>query len=69
MVKRLLCGREAVFRLFDESHEVKKNLHLTRGTTTKVYRVAGPSLLLAPGQHSLEETSQRWRAVDDTVPI
>ena len=24
---------------------------------------------LAPGQHSSEETSQRWRAVDNTVPI
>ena len=23
---------------------------------------------LAPGQHSFEETSQRWRAVGDTVP-
>ena len=23
---------------------------------------------VAPGQHSSEETSQRWRAVDDTVP-
>ena len=24
---------------------------------------------LAPAQHSSEETSQRWRAVGDTVPI
>ena len=24
---------------------------------------------LAPGQHSYEETSQRWRVVGDTVPI
>ena len=41
---------------------------LTRGITPKHVTNGGEYLLvLAPGQHSSEETSQRWRAVD-TVP-
>ena len=46
----------------------KSNLDYTRDITPK--RVAGGGAHLrglAPGLHSSEETSQRWRAVDDAV--
>ena len=47
----------------------KSNLHSTRGITPK--RVASREAHLrglGPRQHSFEETSQRWQAVEDTVP-
>ena len=48
----------------------KSNLHYTRGITPKRVTSGGAHLRgLAPGLHSSEETSQRWRAVGDTVPI
>ena len=46
----------------------KKKLHYTRGITPNRVKSDGANFRgLAPGQHSSEETSQRWRAVDDTV--
>ena len=49
---------------------VKSNLHYTRGITPKRVTSGGAHLRgLAPGLRSSEETSQRWRAVGDTVPI
>ena len=48
----------------------KSNHHYTRGTTSKRATSGGIHLRsLASGQHSSEETSQRWRAVANTVPI
>ena len=48
----------------------ESNLHYTRGITPKRVTSGGAHLRgLAPGLHSSEETSQRWRAVGDTVPI
>ena len=48
----------------------KYNLHYTRGNRPKRVTSAGAHLRgLAPGQHSSEETSQRWRAVGDTATI
>ena len=47
----------------------KSNLY-TRGITPKRVAVASGRVHLyglAPGQHSSEKTSQRWRAVGDTV--
>ena len=52
----------------DRVNKSKSNLHYARGITPK--RVTnGESHLrcFAPGQHCSEETSQRWRAVADTV--
>ena len=44
----------------------KSNLYYTRGITPKHVTSGGAHLRsLAPGQHA--ETSQRWRAVGDTV--
>ena len=45
------------------------NLHYTRDITAPKRVTSGGIHLrgLAPGQHSSEETSQRWRAVGDTV--
>ena len=46
----------------------KSNFHYTRGNTPKRITSGGIHLRgLAPGQHSSEDTSQRWRAVGDTV--
>ena len=46
----------------------KLNLHYTRVITPKRVTSSGDHLLgLAPGQHGSKETSQRWRAVGDTV--
>ena len=46
----------------------KSNLHYTRRITPKRVTSCGAHLRgLAPGQHSSEETSQRWRVVGDTV--
>ena len=48
----------------------KSNLHYTRGITPKRVTSGGAHFrCLAPGQHSSEEISQRWRAVGDPVPI
>ena len=48
----------------------KSNLHYTRRITPKRVTSCGAHLRgLAPGQHSSEETSQRWRVVGDTVSI
>ena len=48
----------------------KSNLHYTRGITPIRVTSCGVHLRgVAPGLHSFEETSQRWRAVGDTVPI
>ena len=50
--------------------EIESNRHYTRGFSPKRVTSGGVHLLdLAPGQHSSEETSQRWRAVGGTVPI
>ena len=47
-----------------------QNLHYTRGSTPKRVRSGGALLRgLAPGEHSSEETSQRWRAAGGTVTI
>ena len=44
------------------------NLHYTRVCTPKRVTSCEAHLRdLAPGQHSSEETSQRWRAVGDTM--
>ena len=46
----------------------KSNLHYTRRITSNRVTSGGVHLRgLAPGQHSSEETSQRWRVVGDTV--
>ena len=48
----------------------KSNLHYTRRITPKRATSGGAHLRgLAPGQHSSEEASQRWRVVGDTVSI
>ena len=48
----------------------KSNLHYTRRITPKRVTSCGAHLRgLVRGQHSSEESSQRWRAVGDTVPI
>ena len=50
------------------SSNLKSNLHYTRVILIKRVTSGGVHLRsLAPGQHSFEETSQRWRAVGDTV--
>ena len=50
--------------------QIKSNLHYTRRITPKRVTSGGAHLRgLAPGLHSSEETSQRLRAVGDTVPI
>ena len=51
-------------------NESKSNLPCTRGITPK-RATSGEAHLrcFAPGQHSCEETSQRWQAVGHTVPI
>ena len=48
----------------------KSNLHYTRRISPKRVTSGGSHLRgSVPGLHSSEETSQRWRAVGDTVPI
>ena len=50
------------------SSKSKSNLHYTRVILIKRVTSGGVHLRsLAPGQPSFEKTSQRWRAVDDTV--
>ena len=49
---------------------VKSNLHYTRGITPKNITSGRAHLRgVAPGLHSFEESSQRGRAIGDTVPI
>ena len=46
----------------------KINLRYTRGITPKRVTSGGAYLhAVVPGQHSSEETSQRWQAVGDAV--
>ena len=46
------------------------NLHYTRRITPKRVTSGGAHLRgLAPRLHSSEETSQRWQAIGDAVPI
>ena len=48
----------------------KSNPYYTRRIARKRVTSCGAYLRgLAPGQHSSEETSQRWRVVGDTVLI
>ena len=48
----------------------KSNLHYTRRITPKRVTSCGAHLRgLAPGQHSSEHTSQRWRVVGDSVDL
>ena len=47
----------------------KSNLHYTHGITTKRVTCGRAHLRSLAPEHSSEETSQRWRAVGDTVPI
>ena len=48
----------------------KSNHHYTGGITSKRVTCRAIHLRdLVSGQHSSEETSQRWRAVGDTVSI
>ena len=48
--------------------KIKTNLHYNRGITSKRATKGGVHLRgLAPGQDGSDETSQRWRAVDDTI--
>ena len=57
-------------KMFVEIEIKKSNLHYTRGITPKRVTSGGAHLRgLAPGLHSSEGTSQRWRAVGVTVPI
>ena len=61
----------SVVRLSSQSSKNQKsNLHYTRRYTLKRVTSCGVHLRdLAPGLHSSEEASQRWRVVGDTVPI
>ena len=55
---------------FGFKFKIKSNLHYTRRIAPKRVTSCGAHLRgLAPGLLSSEETSQRWRAVGDTVPI
>ena len=57
-------------RLIANESNQKSNLNYIRGITPKRVTSGGAHLRgLAPGLHSSEETSQRWRAVGDAVPI
>ena len=50
--------------------EKVSNLHCTRRITPKHVTSGGAHLCcLAPGRYSVEETSQWWRVVGNTVPI
>ena len=51
-----------------ENEKKKSNLYYTRDIPPKRVTNGGNHLRgLAPGQHSSEETSQRWRAVGNSV--
>ena len=50
--------------------KIQSNRHYTRRNTLKRVTSCDVHLRsLAPGLHSSEETSQRWRVFGDTVPI
>ena len=50
--------------------QINSNLHYTRGISPKRVTSGKAHLSgLALGQHSSEETSQRWRAVGGFLPI
>ena len=71
MIKKLIMMQQArrpVEPHADRVNKSKSNLHYARSITPKC-TMSGESHLrcFAPGQHSSEETSQRWRAVGDTV--
>ena len=52
----------------DRVNKSESNLHYTRGITPKCVTSGGAHLrCFASGQHSSEETSQRWRVVGDTL--
>ena len=54
--------------LLGYSQNNKYQYHYTHGITPKRVTSGVAHLrVLAPGQHSSDETSQRWRAVGDTV--
>ena len=55
--------------VFCDKYQIKKsNLHYAPSIMSKRVTSGGVHLRgLAPGQHSSEETSQRWRVVGDTV--
>ena len=72
----ILFFSSTIFRFFAEDQRLikkknqKSNLHYTRRITPKRVTSCGAHLRgLAPGLHSSEEASQRWRVVGDTVPI
>ena len=65
-------SHEAWFRPTQQMNQIKSksNLHYTRRITPKRVTSCRAHLRgLAPGLHSSEETSQRWRVVGDTVSI
>ena len=62
--------RNTLNRTLRMAKRIKSNLHYTRRITPKRVTSCGAHLRgLAPGLHSSEETSQRWRVVGDTVSI
>ena len=66
---RLFLLAEAI-QVSSFKSKIKSNLYYTRRITPKRVTSCGAHLRsLAPGLHSSEETSQRWRVVGDTVPI
>ena len=65
----IFADRTADNPLNDQIIEVDELiLHYTRGITPKYVTTGGAHFRgLAPGLHSSEETSRRWRAVADTM--
>ena len=66
MVQKLVVNEKVVKMREFLKHE-NSNLHYTRGITPK--RVISDLRGLAPGLHSTEKTSQRYRVVGNTLPI
>ena len=63
----ILCGQLSVSLIALTNEKKKSNLHYTRDITPKRVPSGGAHLRgLVPGQHSSEETSQRWRGVGNT---
>ena len=61
---------KAMLILTNKKHQIKNQIFIIRGITPKRVTSGGAHLRgLAPELHSSEETSQRWRAVGDTVPL
>ena len=64
----LYLSRTSLIMTESNKKKSKSNLHYTRGITPKHVTSGGTHLCgLGPGQHSCEETSQRWQAVGNTV--